>query len=75
MSDDYNEYQVFRNFIDTIDSQSNKFRLLEAYDDLYNDYSDVIDELNLTNEWICFNESAVDKFVKDWCYENHIEFK
>lgn len=62
MSDDYNEYQVFRNFIDTIDSQSNKFRLLETYDNLYNDYCDVIDELNLTNEWIYFNESAFNKF-------------
>ena len=72
---DYDEYDTLLKFIDTVDNESAKEKLLEAYDNLDRDYNETIKKLLLEDNWDDFNYRHQLEFVKKWCYENDIEFE
>lgn len=72
---DYDEYDTLLKFIDTVNDEKTKEKLLEAYDDLDRDYNETIEKLLLEDKWDDFNYRHQLEFVKNWCYENDIEFE
>lgn len=73
--DDYNEYQIFKDFINTIDDTSKKDKLMKAYEDIEHDYLDTIIEVGLEDTWANYNNDMLYIFAKKWCQDNNIEYE
>lgn len=72
---DINDYQIMEDFIQNLpdEQQSNQLAYAIHGRGAFRSFRNLIDELNLTQQWYDFRTEAYEQIARQWCQENLLE--
>lgn len=71
--DDFDEFKVLHNFIETITDKDIKEKLLAIIKDLDHDFYDDMIKLSINDAWDNYNNGAFRQFIVKWCHKNNLD--
>nr|WP_167282082.1 UPF0158 family protein [Paenibacillus lupini] len=77
LKNDYNEYEIIEEFINTLEDEKIKEALNDAIigKGAFRKFKDKIIEFDIDKQWYTYKENKIKELVIEWCIEHDIEFQ
>lgn len=73
--DDFDEFNVLDNFVNTISDKNIKKEFLAVLKDLDHDFYENMIKLGINDAWDEYNNKAFIKFIAEWCHKNNLDYE